>query len=384
MPIPRPVFAPAENEAEVAAELRISADSHFGEPLDLWQTRLPERFRDKALTFPRLALYETNHHLRTGGWDPQERLKDLALDGTAAEVLYPTLGSNAWSRFLDDHELEQAHIRVYNDWVAEFCSVAPHRFWGQAMISIWDIDQAVGELERAKKAGLRGATIPIGPPEELPYTSPHYEKLWAAAQSLGMPLSMHINALQVPRPEWGLLPYPVTKFHAMRSMADMIGSGVLERYPELHIIFAETGSGWIPFFAQEYEYYLSDGRLGGKDLPNPPSEYIYRQVYTTFIGDQLGGYLAADYGKDNFLWSSDYPHPACTWPYSGMIIAQDLGHLASDVRANIIRNTVARLYNNGELPPPPDPAPADVQPLDNWTQSMRLPGASAGFRQGGG
>ena len=377
MPVPRPVFDPAANAAEVAAELRISADSHFGEPPDLWEQRLPTRFRDGALHFPRIALYETNHHLRTGGWEPQARLKDLALDGVSAEVLYPTLGANAWR--IEDHELEAAHIRTYNDWVAEFCSAAPERFWGQAMISIWDIDGAVQELERCKGAGLRGATIPIGPPEQLPYTSPHYEKFWAAAQALEMPLSMHINSLQVPRPEWGLLPYPVTKFHAMWSMADLIGSGVLERYPELKIIFAETGSGWIPYFAQEYEYYLSDGRLGGKTLPLAPSEYIYRQVYTTFIGDKLGGYLAADYGKDNFLWSSDYPHPACTWPYSGEIIAQDLGHLAPETRANIIRSTIAKLYNGGELPPPADPVPTDYQPLDNWNQSMRLPGAGAAF-----
>jgi predicted TIM-barrel fold metal-dependent hydrolase len=157
------------------------------------------------------------------------------------------------------------------------------------------------------------------------------------------------------------------------------GSGVMERYPNLKVVFAETGSGWIPFFAQEYEYYLSDGRLGGKGLPQPPSEYIYRQVYTTFIGDQMAGYLAADYGSDNFLWSSDYPHPACTWPHSGMIIAQDLGHLAPEVRGNIIRGTVARLYNGGQLPPAPDPVPTDYQPLDNWNQSMRLPGAGAAF-----
>ena len=30
-------------------EVRISADSHLTEPLDLWLQRMPERFRDRAL-----------------------------------------------------------------------------------------------------------------------------------------------------------------------------------------------------------------------------------------------------------------------------------------------------------------------------------------------
>ena len=93
MPVPR--FSIAD-EAAVGGEQIISADSHMAEPLDLWETRLPQTFRDRALRFPKLKLYETNHHLRAGGWDPDERLKDLAFDGISAEVLYPTLAKQAW------------------------------------------------------------------------------------------------------------------------------------------------------------------------------------------------------------------------------------------------------------------------------------------------
>ena len=161
-----------------AEEQRISADSHVGEPLDLWETRLPAKFRDRALRFPELKLYETNHHYRGGAWDPDERLKDLALDGISAEVLYPTLGKQAWR--IGDSELEEACVRVYNDWLAEFCRVAPHRLWGLAMISFSSIDGAVKEMERCRGAGLRGVDIPLSPTRESPYSSSYYEKLWAA------------------------------------------------------------------------------------------------------------------------------------------------------------------------------------------------------------
>src|SRR4051794_8031049 len=101
---PRPVLD-RPDEGVVANEQWISADSHFGEPLDLWETRLPVRLRPGVLRYPRLGLYQTSHHLRSGAWDPNERLKDLALDGTSAEVLFPTLGADAFK--LDDPELQR-------------------------------------------------------------------------------------------------------------------------------------------------------------------------------------------------------------------------------------------------------------------------------------
>jgi predicted TIM-barrel fold metal-dependent hydrolase len=54
---------------------------------------------------------------------------------------------------LDDHELEAACCRVYNDWLIDYCSARPDRLIGIAMLSMYDIDGAVKELERCRKAG---------------------------------------------------------------------------------------------------------------------------------------------------------------------------------------------------------------------------------------
>jgi len=37
------------------------------------------------------------------------------------------------------------------------------------------------------------------------------------------------------------------------------------------------------------------------------------------------------FGEDNFMWSSDYPHAASTWPHSRQVIADELGHLPKPV-----------------------------------------------------
>jgi predicted TIM-barrel fold metal-dependent hydrolase len=350
----------------------------MGEPPDLWEKNLPARFRDRALRFPNIQPFESNHHLRAGCWDPHARLQDLALDGISAEVLYPTLGVQAW--LVDDVELEEACIRVYNDWMIDFCKVAPERFWGHAMISLRNIDHAIAELERCRAEGLRGASIWIAPPEDLPYSSDHYERFWDAAQAMDVPLGMHINARAAPRrrPPDGvptlreLHSVSEHKYDGMNALGHIIGSGVLERYPRLKVLVAEIGVGWIPFWLQEFDHYAG----ARSKLPSRPSEYFNRQVYSTFISDRVGGYMLNAYGKNNFMWSNDYPHPASIWPDSGVIIEEDLGHLDADVRASVVGGNVARVYNDGEPPPPADPI-GDRTEVEEWLKSHSDFGASS-------
>jgi predicted TIM-barrel fold metal-dependent hydrolase len=379
MPFPRLSdisVAPAILET-IGREQRISADSHMTEPPDLWEKRLPAALRDRA---PRIPERDTSGgRERAGGWDPYERLKDLAYDGISAEVLYPSRGYAAYT--VGDVELEQACCRAYNDWMIEFCGAAPQRFWGLGLISLWDIEHAVKELERCRKAGLRGAAIGLVPAEELLYGSDHYERFWAACQDLSMSVNLHINSgpgrrTFSPQQRSGLMPDGAAghKWDCMKAVGNMVAAGVFERYPGLNVVVTEAGVGWIPFFAQEFDYYQmsfgpsSSGLGRQRDLPRPPSEYIYRQVYGAFIRDTVGCKLLPEYGLDTFMWSNDYPHSACIWPGATHFIAQDLGQLTPADRAKVLCTNAARLYNDGQLPPPADP-PGEVQDLEAWNKA---------------
>ena len=57
------------------------------------------------------------------------------------------------------------------------------------------------------------------------------------------------------------------------------------------------------------------------------------------------------WGPDTWMWSNDYPHPNSTWPNSRDVIRRDLGHLPEAIRAKVIRETVARLYNLPKILP---------------------------------
>lgn len=171
------------------SELLVSADSHVMEPVDLWKKRVSPEHREAAPLFPPHKLGE-GFQQRPGGADPHARIREMEVDGVSAEVLYPTLLLGLFS--LADARLQEACFRAYNDWLIDYCSVDRERLIGIAAISVYDVEHAVAELTRCRNAGLRGALVWQAPHPELPFTTNHYERLWAAAQDLDSPVSMHI------------------------------------------------------------------------------------------------------------------------------------------------------------------------------------------------
>lgn len=350
-------------------EVRISADSHMAEPLDLWKTRMPAKFKDRALEWPGQRVGRGQYR-REGGWDPVARLKDMAADGVSAEVLYPTRGKSVF-RVDYDAETSEASARVYNDWLIEFCSEAPDRLWGQALLPLFNIENAIVEMDRCKKAGMVGVTTWLRPPDALPFSSEHYERFWSAAEELEMPVSMHINNGYGPYAEasqqertreqdmgqWDTLAFTAGghKKVAQDTLTHIICSGVFERHPRLKVIVGETEVGWIPFWLEELDKRMRRRNV----LKQLPSEYFYQHCFATFSDDRVGGYLLEKYGQDSFLWANDYPHPGVgdVWLFSGALIQRDLGRLDSAVRAKVVRGSVAKLYNMpipAAMPVPPE------------------------------
>jgi hypothetical protein len=164
------------------------------EPVDLWKKAVPEKYRADAPVFPPHQVGE-GFQQHAGGWDPRARMKEMEADGLSAEVLYPTLGLDLFG--LDDAGLQEACFRAYNDWLIDYCSVNTNRLIGIPAIPVYNIDNGVKELERCRKAGLKGAIIWQAPHPDLPFKSSHYDKFWAACQDLDAPVSLHTNRPQL-------------------------------------------------------------------------------------------------------------------------------------------------------------------------------------------
>ena len=360
----------------------VSSDSHVNEPPDLWVQRVDKAFRDRApkiindydgqkgefivvegYTPTRIAqglgaglkpqelphfYKETGGYAdaRKGGWDPAERLKDMAMDGVEADVIYTTLGFRLF--WLGDAKLQRECFRVYNDWLAEYCGYAPKVLAGLAMVSLYDIEMACLELRTCAKLGLRGAMIWASPPEDRPY-SPMYDPFWAEAQDLNMPLSLHSVTGMGPesrRPLADRYFRSMSLHHEVeRSFTTLIFSGVLERFPRLKLVSGENEAGWLPFFLMRLDQIQDEYRyLHTTTLSMNASEYFRRQVYATFIQDPVAVGARHIVGVDKIMWSSDYPHTVSSWPNSREIIERDFEGVPEDERRKITRDNVVQLY----------------------------------------
>ena len=366
----------------MANDKLISADSHVSEPPTLWAEGVDKQYRDRAprlVTNPRdpdgayfsyegyaphpigiglgagkspeeLAQFLTRGtyaDARPGGWDPAERLKDNELDGVEGDVLYTTLGFRIF--WLKDAGLQQDCFRVYNDWLAAYCGYAPTRMAGLALIPLYDPKAGGQELERSVKMGLKGAMIWCSPPVDQPYSSDVYDPFWATAQALRVPVSLHAITGMGRESQWDFgeryMRATVLSHEVERSFSVLIFSGVLDRFPELQIVSAENNCGWLPYYLQRMDRAFERGRHASSGLPKlRPSEYFRRQMYCTYIDDDVGVANRQFIGVDRMMWSSDYPHQASSWPHSQEVVARDFKDASPDDRFKITRGNVAKLY----------------------------------------
>ncbi len=366
-----------------------SADSHVIEPPDLWSSRIERKYRHRA---PRLVSSETGDWwfvdgLRTmsvtggteigvrfeqpeklrresrfaevvkGAYDTAARLKDMEQDGVAGEVVYPTLALNMWRH--PDSELLTALFRCYTDWVAEFSRDSKGLVRAAAPINLDDIDEGVRSMEHAARHGAAAAMISVFPPEERWYGHPMYDRVWAAAQDLDLAISLHVgtNRTLPPAPMKDrtgpfLFPTPglqVTVAHWVQvSLADMIFSGVFQRYPALRVVSVEHDVAWAPHFltTMDYIYTQKPRRPEWTRFKNEaiPSDFFHRNVFITFQEDTVGTRLRDVIGVENLMWGSDYPHPESTFPRTRQVLARVFAGVPEAEVEKIVYGNVSRVF----------------------------------------
>ncbi|MCH8192182.1 MAG: amidohydrolase family protein [Chloroflexi bacterium] len=130
--------------------------------------------------------------VRPGGTDPAERIKDMDQEGIDVAFNYGAVVGVGVSG-LENAELAAALARIYNDWLADYCSHAPDRLKGIAAIPLQDVSRAVAEARRAvEELGMAGVSIPSnvhGTALHDPSFYPFYEEI----QRLDVPLGIHVG-----------------------------------------------------------------------------------------------------------------------------------------------------------------------------------------------
>ncbi len=281
--------------------------------------------------------------------DPDLRVKDQDRDGVQAEVLYGIAGRTVRLR---DPEAAAEMMRIYNEWLADFCDAYPDRFAGLAGIPNHDAAAAVSEIERVtKRGGLRGLEV-ANTVDMTPLYEPEWEPLWQAVHDSGLPLHFHTGGGVKPATK-GLEPLQQRQAHAVyitgfqmgmsKLLMEIIYGGVLEAHSGLRLVIAESGIGWIPYLLERMDLEWED-QYKDLTLTMKPSDYWHRQCKATYQSDKVGLRLLDVLGEDNVMWGSDYPHMDGVWPDSQEFIENELGHLPAKTRAKIVCENAASLY----------------------------------------
>lgn len=381
----------------------VDVDAHLTEPPGVWVDRIAARHHERVPHVERrggadvwvldgqqvatvgggapagatVGLDETAKtyaDVHPAAFDADARLAYLDEVGIWAQVLYPNVAGFGGQRFLrlEDPELMLLCVRAYNDFLTEWCSADPTRLLGVAATPFWDPAAAANEVERAAELGHRGILM-TGEPQAfgMPHIGDaHWEPLWRAAESAGLPIHYHLGSGDMSRaftPE-RLAAHGLKSTYAFTAVelfmknatqvCDLLLSGVLERHPDLRFVSVESGIGWIPFMLQAADYSWGEARVPHQGQKTLPSELFERQVYATCWFELLNASpLDPAIPVSNILFETDFPHPICLYGNVQEVFEHGMSAIAEDDRRRILWENAADLYRLAV----PEPSRFDMQ-----------------------
>ena len=282
--------------------------------------------------------------------DPKLRIKDQDLDGVQAEVIYGVLGA---SMRLNDNEAATELLRIYNEWLADFCAAAPDRFAGLASIPSHDVDAAVAEIQNVAQRGVLKGIEVANTHDMAPLFDPSWKPVWEVANEAQLPIHYHTIG---PKNDYNFdtmaalqrrqaFAVHITSFQLAMSkiIMEIIYGGVLEAYPKIKVVIGESGIGWIPYILDHMDLEWED-QFKDLTLKIKPSDYWRRQCFATYQSDPIGLRLLDILGEDNVMWGSDFPHPDGVWPDSKAFIEREFEHIPKTIKQKILCDNAAELY----------------------------------------
>jgi uncharacterized protein len=374
----------------------IDVDTHLTEPHDLWTSRAPAKWKErvpqvKMVDGKRQWVIDGDHpmavanpssvvkpdgvkargieflkweieEVHPGSYDIKPRLKFMDGEGIWAQIIYPNLlGFGGLRAGTLDPELRVLCTQIFNDAMAEIQEQSGNRIFPMALMPWWDIDIAVKEAQRCHKMGLKGINTNSSPHDhKVPDLGErHWDPLWEICSDLGLPVNFHIGSSTEGVDWFGKAPWPsqgvdrkialgstMLFMHNAQVFANIIYSGLLERFPKLKFVSVESGVGWIPFLLETLDYELEEAAPRAKKyLTMKPSEYFKRQIYSCFWFEDRALRNAIDaVGVDNLMFETDFPHPTCLYPNALEHVAHTLAGLDYESKRKMLSGNAARVY----------------------------------------
>lgn len=345
----------------------IDCDTHFWQPAESWISRVDDRWRSEVEQFMNEWTASTSKLSRkmqlekyqsiAGADDPIERLRWMDEESVDANLIFPGAGLVS---MMSGAGAAAAAARALNEWSAEFASVAPDRLRPAMVLPMRYPDEAVAELHHARGLGLTAAFSPPTPARERCWSDPELDPLWSALESTSTVLAFH-EISRLPKDGGEMVARPIYKdsypfmyfcghlIETQLGIMDMIGGGVLERFPTLRVGLVEANIAWLPGWLASMDDlwgWLSSRKQqpkGTNALPLKASEYFRRQCFiAAFPDDTWIDECIRHLGAETIVLCTDFPHPGSSHRIRETL-DKHYPDLTPDVRASLLGGNAQRI-----------------------------------------
>lgn len=279
------------------------------------------------------------------------RVLDMDEEGCDVQCTFPTTWTSVVG--LEDVELETGVTRAYHRYMEDFCSQAPDRLKGLIIASTRSIEDAVGEIRHWGNSKWAVAVMPLLG-KDVPLDHPDLEPIWKEAAAHDLAVVYHTFTWEPPffpgyQDLWDNLFLGRLASHpwgAMRFIAAFIGSGIMDRYPDLRAGILECGFGWLHFGSKRMDEQAAYvGSIA--PLKHKCSEYITGGRFFCSIemheGEEMFDLVTNYLGDNVLMYASDYPHSECRFPDSADHVLA-WSKMNEETRQKLMWGNAARLY----------------------------------------
>ena len=265
------------------------------------------------------------------------RLKEMDAQGVAVHALSLMPPMVYWA----NGDLGNRLARLVNDAMAGASHAHPARFVFLATLPMQDPEAAVNEVNRAvTQLGGRGVYLGTNVRgKEL--TDSSFLPVFEGIDALRVPIFLHpLNVIGAQRlTSYYLHNLLGNPFDTAVAAANIIFSGLLDRFPKLEICLPHAG-GALPYLIGRLNHGWKV-RLECKALKKPPSSYLRRFTYDTIShAPESLRYLINLVGADHVMMGSDY---CFDMGYERPVKAVTALKLSRGDQERILRGNAARL-----------------------------------------
>ncbi|MGM0590427.1 MAG: amidohydrolase family protein [Halobacteriota archaeon] len=250
----------------------------------------------------------------------------------------------------DDRPVALAN--AYIDYMLEEVVDPDEGIYTMAVLPYQIPEAAVELIDRVKdERGIVGFMV-VTPGTEPPFGHKRYEPIYEAAEDAGMPVNFHSGGSGLDESIIkGYEKFIETHtlgflFSNMAQITSVVIQGIPEKFPDLDIVFQESGLAYIPMLGarldSEYRKRPSEAPL----LEKPPSEYLQDFYYSTQPLEDPPNqrYMEEIFnlcgGPSQLMYASDYPH----WDFDPPSTISDLPFLDDDDIEQVLSGTAEEVF----------------------------------------